>query len=100
MTGLAASAGGAVATLTSNNLNAATVPASATVAAGATKATFAITSKVVTAVTAVTITATYNGVAKAATPTSTRASALDSEGVDPAAGTGGVGGAATVTHGG
>ena len=45
----AAPAGGAVVTLTSSNLNAATVPASVTVAAGATTATFAITTKAVTA---------------------------------------------------
>ena len=60
--GAAAPAGGAVVTLTSSNINAATVPASVTVAANATTATFAITTKAVTAVTAVTITATYNGV--------------------------------------
>ena len=45
----AAPAGGAVVTLTSSNTNAATVPASVTVAAGATTATFAITTNAVTA---------------------------------------------------
>jgi hypothetical protein len=58
-----------VVTLTSNNFNAATVPASVTVAAGATTATFVATSKPVTTVTAVTITGTYNGVARTATLT-------------------------------
>ena len=41
--GAAAPAGGAVVTLASSNLNAATVPASVTVAAGATTKTFAVT---------------------------------------------------------
>jgi hypothetical protein len=67
--GQAAPAGGAVVTLASNNLNAATVPPSVTVAANATTATFPITTKPAIAVTAVTITATYNGVAKTATLT-------------------------------
>src|SRR5207248_2929749 len=44
----AAPAGGAVVTLTSSNLNAATVPASVTVAGGATSASFAVTTKAVT----------------------------------------------------
>src|SRR5438067_956769 len=60
----AAPAGGAVVALTSNNLNAATVPASVTVAAGATTATFTVATKTVTAGTVATITATYNGLAK------------------------------------
>ena len=55
--------------LASSNTNAATVPASVTVAAGATTATFTVASKTVTAATAVTITATYNGTAKTATLT-------------------------------
>ena len=56
-------------TLASNNINAATTPASVTVAAGATTATFAVTSKAVATATAVTITGTYNGVPKTATLT-------------------------------
>jgi hypothetical protein len=64
--GQAAPAGGAVVTLTSNNINAATVPASVTVPANATTATFAIATKAVAAVTAVTIRATYSGVNKTA----------------------------------
>ena len=65
----AAPAGGAVVTLASNNINAATTPASVTVAAGATTATFAVTSKAVVTATAVTITGTYNGIPKTATLT-------------------------------
>ena len=79
--GTAAPAGGAVVTLTSSNINAATVPASVTVAANATTATFAIATKAVTAVTAVTITATYNGVAKTATLTVNPPAALALAGV-------------------
>jgi hypothetical protein len=62
----AAPAGGAVVTLTSSNI-AATVPASVTVAAGVTSATFAIATKPVTTVTAANITATYNGASKIVT---------------------------------
>jgi hypothetical protein len=65
----AAPAGGAVVTLTSSNTNVATVPASVTVAAGATTKAFAITTSAVNAATAVTITATYSGVARTATLT-------------------------------
>jgi hypothetical protein len=60
----AAPVGGATVTLTSSNVNAATVPASVTVAANAITATFAIATKAVTTATAVTIKA-----AKAATLT-------------------------------
>jgi hypothetical protein len=62
----AAPPGGAVVNLTSNKTNAATVPASVTVAAGTRTATFDITSKAVTAGTVATITATYDGIPKAA----------------------------------
>jgi hypothetical protein len=48
-------------TLSSSNTAAATVPASVTVATGATSATFTVTSKAVTSTTAVTIAATQNG---------------------------------------
>src|SRR5439155_6382711 len=64
--GAAAPAGGAIVTLASNNLNAATVPGTITGPANATTDTFALATKAVTAVTPVTITATYNGVAKTA----------------------------------
>src|SRR5688572_9632869 len=63
----AAPAGGAVVTL-SDNSEAAMVPASVTVPAGATSATFEITTPAVTASTPVTITGTF-GVSKQATLT-------------------------------
>src|SRR5207342_159623 len=58
----AAPAAGAVVTLRSNKTTAATVPASVTVPAGATTATFPITSKAVAAGKVATITATYDGI--------------------------------------
>jgi len=65
----AAPAGGAAVTLSSNNA-AATVPGSVTVAAGATSATFAVSTSAVTANTTVTITGTL-GVAQSASLTVT-----------------------------
>ena len=66
-----------------------TVLGTVTVPANATTATFAITTKPVTAVTPVTITATYNGVAKTATLTvNPPAAALVGVSVNPAAVTG------------
>jgi len=56
-----APAGGAVVTLGSSNTAVATVPGSVTVAAGATTATFAVTTVAVGASTQVMVTATYNG---------------------------------------
>src|SRR5207248_2840902 len=98
--GAAAGAGGAVVTLTSNNLNAATVPASVTVPANATTATFAITTKAVIAVKTVTITATYSGLAKTATLTvNPPAAGLIGVTVNPAAVTGAAGSTGTVTLG-
>jgi hypothetical protein len=67
----AAPAGGFTATLSSNNTAAATVPASVTVAQGATSATFAIATSSVTASTPATITASAGGVARTATLTVT-----------------------------
>jgi hypothetical protein len=64
----AAPAGGAVVTLTSSNTAAARVPASLTVAAGQSFATFNVTTSAVAADTAVTITGTY-GVSRSATIT-------------------------------
>src|SRR5262249_30790147 len=64
----AAPAGGAVVTLTSSN-PAATVPVSVTVPAGATTKNFAVNTIGGTVPTAVTITATYSGVARTATLT-------------------------------
>ncbi len=95
--GTAAPAGGAMVTLASSNLNAATVPASVIVAAGATSATFAITTKVVTAVKAVTITATYSGMAK--TTTLKVNPSLIGVTVNPATVKGGVGSTGTITLG-
>src|SRR5204863_9374472 len=60
----AAPAGGAVVALKSSNTNAATVLPSVTVPAGATTATFMVTTKTVTAGTIATITATYDGISK------------------------------------
>jgi hypothetical protein len=97
--GQAAPAGGALVTLASNNLNAATVPASVTVPANATTATFAITTKAVTAVTAVTITTTYSGVAKTATLTVNPSAALTGVTVNPAVVTGAAGSTGRVTLG-
>src|SRR5205823_6365255 len=98
--GAAAPVGGAIVTLASNNLNAATVPASVAVAVGATSATFAATTKTVTAVTAVTLTATYSGVAKTATLTvNPTAAGLVGVSVNPTAVTGGTGSTGTETLG-
>ncbi len=68
LTGPALSGGVSVA-LTSRNTSAATIPASVTVAAGQTSATFAVTTKSVLASTSVTITAAYLKGSKTATLT-------------------------------
>jgi hypothetical protein len=65
----AAPSGGALISLASSSAAVAAVPASVTVAAGATSATFAVTTAQVTTVTAVTISAAYAGVTRAATLT-------------------------------
>ena len=57
----AAPTGGAVVTLSSSNTSAATVPSSVTVAAGATSATFTVSTRAVAASTTVTISGTYSG---------------------------------------
>jgi len=67
----AAPSGGAVVGLSSSNTTAATVPASVTVAAGNTSATFSVSSAAVTASTAVTIGASYGGISRGATLTVT-----------------------------
>jgi hypothetical protein len=59
--------GGAVVTLSNTNTTAATVPASVTVAAGATGVTFSVTTTLVAAATSATITGSYNGSTQAAT---------------------------------
>ena len=65
----AAPAGGAVVTLSSSNTTVAGVPASVTVAAGATSANFSITTTGVTAATSVTVGGSFGGVSKTATLT-------------------------------
>lgn len=70
-----APSGGASVSLSSGNAAAATVPAGVTVPAGATSATFAVTSKNVTASTSVQITGVYGGVARGAALTVTPATA-------------------------
>jgi hypothetical protein len=65
----AAPAGGFAVSLSSSNTAAAMVPASVSVAQGATSATFAITTSAVTASTPVTITASAGGVTRTATLT-------------------------------
>ena len=61
-----APSGGAVVSLSSSNTSVATVPSSATVPAGATSATFTVTTKKVTSSTSVTISATYRSTTKTA----------------------------------
>lgn len=60
--GIAAPSGGAVIPLSSSNTSLATVPASVTVPAGQTSATFTANTSAVTATTPVDVTATYDGV--------------------------------------
>ncbi len=69
-----APSGGAVVTLSSANTSVVPVPASVTVAAGASSATFNVNTSAVTANTSVTITATYAGVSRTTTLTVTPAS--------------------------
>jgi hypothetical protein len=69
-----APSGGAVVTLSSANTAVVSVPASVTVAAGASSATFSVNTSGVTANTSVTITATYGGVSRTTTLTVTPAS--------------------------
>ena len=72
-----APSGGAAVTLSSGNTGVATVPASVTVPAGATSAGFAVTTRSVTASTAVTISASYGGATRTATLTVNPAQAAD-----------------------
>jgi hypothetical protein len=69
-----APSGGAVVTLGSANTSVVSVPASVSVAAGASSATFDVNTSAVTANTGVTITATYGGVSRTTTLTVTPAS--------------------------
>jgi hypothetical protein len=70
----AAPSGGAVVTLSSANTAVVSVPASVTVPPGASRVTFGVNTSTVTANTAVTITATYDGVSRTTTLTVTPAS--------------------------
>ncbi|HJS24111.1 MAG TPA: hypothetical protein VJ751_07145 [Pyrinomonadaceae bacterium] len=69
-----APSGGAVVTLSSANTSVVSVPASVTVAAGASSATFGVKTSTVATNTGVTITATYGGVSRTTTLTVTPAS--------------------------
>jgi len=91
-----APAGGAVVTLSSSNTAAAVVPASVTVAAGATSATFTITTNGVATSTSSTITAVYGGVTRTTTLTVTVAS-LTSLTLNPTSVTRGSSSTGTVT---
>jgi hypothetical protein len=96
----AAPAGGAVVSLASSQTSVATVPASVTIAAGATSATFAVTTSSVAANTAVTITASYGGVNRTTTLTVTpvaAAASLQAVSLNPATVTGGSGSTGTAT---
>ena len=95
----AAPAGGAVVTLTSGNINAATVPGSVTVAEGATSASFPVSTKAVTAATPVNITATCLGASRIVTLTVNPAAALPGVTINPPAVTGGTASTGTVTLG-
>jgi hypothetical protein len=67
----AAPSGGTLVALSSSNTAAATVPSSVTVAAGATSATFTVSTSAVLASTAVTISGAYGGLARSASLTVT-----------------------------
>jgi hypothetical protein len=95
-----APAGGAVVSLVSDNRTVVTIPASVTIPAGATGASFNIATKSVTAQTAVFISANYAGVTKSATLTVTPQTSgvtLSSLALNPASVTGGKTSQATIT---
>ena len=81
----AAPSGGAVVTLSSANTSVVSVPASVTVAAGVSSATFGVNTSTVAANTGVTITATYAGVSRTTTLTVTPASTTPPPSSDPLA---------------
>jgi hypothetical protein len=78
-----APSGGALVNLSSANPSVASVPASVTVAAGASSVTFAITTSAVSVNTSVIITATYGGVSRTTTLTVTPASSTPPPSSDP-----------------
>ncbi len=79
-----APSGGVPVSLSSSNTTAALVPASVTIPAGATSATFTITSKAVTASTPVTISASFGGITRTATLTVTQPVAADTVAIQAA----------------
>jgi hypothetical protein len=96
----AAPAGGTVVTLTSSNTARATVPASVTVVAGTTSATFTVSTAAAAAATSATISGVSGGVSRGAvlTISNTQATAaLSSAAVSPASVTGGTASQGTVT---
>lgn len=96
----AAPSGGALVSLTSSDTPVAGVPPSVSVAAGATSATFTVTTSPVAANTAVTLTGTYAGMSRTATLTVTPmppAASLQAVSVTPASVTGGNSSTGTVT---
>jgi hypothetical protein len=97
----AAPSGGAVVTLNSANTSAVSVPASVTVAAGASSATFSVNTSGVSANTGVTITATYAGVSRTTTltvtPTPTTTASLSTVSVSPTSVVGGTTAQGTIT---
>jgi hypothetical protein len=96
----AAPTGGGAVTLSSGNAAVAAVPPSVTVAAGATSATFTITTSAVGTSTPVTITGAYGGATKTATLTVTpppAAASLSALSVSPTSVTGGVSAQGKVT---
>ena len=92
----AAPAGGAVVTLGSSNATVAAVPATVTIAAGQTTATFSITTTAVSTATPATITASYSGSNGSATLTVNPA-AISTVSLSPTTVTGGTGSTGTVT---
>jgi hypothetical protein len=98
-----APSGGAVVSLASGNTSAASVPASLTVAAGATSGTTSVTTNAVTSTTTSVISATYNGLTRSATLTVTAPAppapdaALDTVSVSPTSVQGGSSASTTVT---
>ncbi len=96
----AAPSAGAVVTLSSSNTSAVTVPASVTVAGGATSEAFTVSTVAVSASTSATITGAFGGATRSATLTVTRPgapAALSAVAVNPAGVTGGTSAQGQVT---
>ncbi|MFZ0821984.1 MAG: immunoglobulin domain-containing protein, partial [Candidatus Acidiferrales bacterium] len=91
----AAPTGGAVVTLSSSNTSVASVPASVTVAAGATTATFPVSTSAIGTATQVTLTGTYNGSQN--TSLTVNPPVISSVSVNPTSVSGGTGSTGTVT---